>query len=481
VQVLAAGGLGLAGGARLLAAAPQPGRPRQATELLIRGGRVVNATGSVDADVRIVAESIAEIGPGLAPGPGARVIDAAGKLVIPGGIDPHTHLHPPFADDLTTGSAAALAGGITTVGTFAFPGRDETMLQAVDRMTQVVREQAIADVMLHAAPWPPTDADIATLAGLVERGQPSLKIYMVRRDFPAQLAGVIRLLEAARDTGVVVLIHCEDAAMLDAAARRLEADGRADLANYAESRPILAEAAATQQATALCELTGAHLHMVHLSSARALEACRAPRRAGLPFTVEVRPMYLHLTAERLAGPEGPLAIGQPPLRTAEDQAALWAGLASGDADMVATDHAPWTRAQKLDPALTIRSVRPGVSDLRFMLPLYYSRGVAAGRLTPERFVETVSTAAARIMGLFPRKGVIQPGADADVVVFDPARTATVRAADDPSRADYTLYEGWEVTGWPVLTIRRGAVVFEDGQVTGQPGSGTLAVRQARPG
>jgi dihydropyrimidinase len=480
VQALGAAGLGLAAGTRTLAAAPNPRRGAPA-ELLIRGGRVVNATGGTDADVRIVDGVITHVEPGLAPGADARVIEAVGKLVIPGGIDPHTHLHPPFADDLTSGSAAALAGGITTVGTFAFPGKDETMLQAVDRMAQTVREQAIADVLLHAAPWPPTDADIAALPELVARGQPSLKVYMVRRNFETEIANVIRLLEGARDAGVLTLIHCEDWAVMDAAARHLEEQGRATLANYGESRPVLAEWIATEQAAALCELTGAPLHVVHLSSARALDACRAARAARLPLTLEVRPMYLHLTQERLAQPDGPLYIGQPPLRTAADQEALWQAMASGDADMLATDHAPWTRAQKLDPTLTIRTVRPGVSDLRFMLPMYYSRGVVTGRLTPERFVETVSTAAARIMGLYPKKGAIQPGADGDVVVFDPARTAAIHAEDDPSQADYTVYEGWEMTGWPIMTIRRGEVVFEDGQVIGTPGTGELVARQARNG
>jgi len=480
VETLAMAGAGLVTGVRSLAAAAPGDRRGSAGELLIRSGRVVNASGSVDADVRIEGATITEIGPGLRAGRGARVIDASGHLVIPGGIDPHTHLHPPFADDLTSGSAAALAGGITTVGTFAFPGRDETMLQAMDRMAHAVREQAVADVILHAAPWPPTDDDIAALPGLVERGQPSLKIYMVRRDFAAQLPNVIRLLEAARDLGIVVLIHCEDWAVMDAAARHLEEQGRGALANYGASRPVLAELLATEQAAALCELTGAPMHVVHLSSARALDACRAPRRAGLPFTLEVRPMYLHLTAERLAGPDGALYIGQPPLRSAADQEALWSGLANGDADFLSTDHAPWTRDQKLDPALTIRTVRPGVSDLRFMLPMYFSRGVGTGRLTPERFVETTSTAAARIMGLFPRKGAIRVGADADVVLLDPRRTAVVRADDDPSNADYTLYEGWEATGWPVVTIRRGEVVYENGRVTGSPGSGRLVTRQSRP-
>jgi dihydropyrimidinase len=219
------------------------------------------------------------------------------------------------------------------------------------------------------------------------------------------------------------------------------------------------------------------MHVVHLSSARALDACRDARRRGAPLYVETRPLYLHLTSERMQGPDAPLYVGQPPLRTRQDVDALWSGLADGSIDVLATDHAPWTREQKLDPALTITRLRPGVSDLKTMLPMYFSEGVHKRRLSLERFVATTSTNAARIFGLYPKKGVLQAGSDADVVIWDPARRDTVRAADDPSKADYSVYEGWDVTGWPRTVIRRGEIVVDDGELTGRAGTGTLIPRQ----
>jgi dihydropyrimidinase len=455
----------------------RPARRVAVPEILIRGGRVVNADGVVDADVRIVGETITEVRARLAPGLGARIIEAARRLVLPGGIDPHTHLHPAFADDLTSGSMAALAGGITTVGTFAAARQGESVLDALDRLTARVRTEGMADVFLHALTWPPGPELRAALPALATRGQPSIKLFMARPDFAAHLDELILSLEAAREAGVVTLIHCEDGALLAAAARRLQAEGRTSLRNYADSRPVIAEVAATQQAAALCESTGAPVYVVHLSSARALDACRAGRAAGTPLFVETRPLYLHLTDERLRGPDAPLYIGQPPLRSTSDRQALWRGLIDGSIDVLATDHAPWTREQKLDPSLSIAKLRPGVSDLQFMLPMYFSEGVGMRELPLERFVETTSTSAARIFGLYPRKGVIREGADADVVIWDPARTAPVTAAADLSRADYSVYEGWRVTGWPVMTIRRGEIVYDAGRVTARPGSGTLVSRQ----
>ena len=451
-------------------------RRRQATEILIRNGRVVNADGIRDADVRLIGDTIVEIGPDLRPSDGARIIDATERFLMPGGIDPHTHLSGSFVDDFTTGSAAALAGGVTTLGTFAYPNRQENAVEAIDRYEGMVQAGAIADIILHAFTWPPTPEFAALMPALVERGQPSLKIFMVRADFNQHLAEVIQVLEAARDAGVVTMIHCEDGAVLRAVAQRLEAEGKTSLEHYADSRPVSAEVAATQQAASLCKVTGAPMYVVHLSAARALQACRNPSTQGLPLFVETRPLYIHLTEERLQGPEGPLYVGQPPLRTTEDASALWQGLADGSIDVLATDHAPWTRQQKLDPELSITRLRPGVNNLQFMLPMYFSEGVGTGRISLERFVATTSTNAARIFGLLPRKGVIQEGALADVVVWDPQRTRTIQDADVLSRAAHTVYQGWEVTGWPDITIRRGEVVFESGEVVGQPGSGNLLAR-----
>lgn len=455
------------------------GSPRQpqAGEVLIRGGRIVNADRVREADLRILGGTISEIGPRLRPRADARVIDAGGKLVMPGGIDPHTHLHPSFIDDLTSGSMAALAGGITSVGTFAGTRQGETVIDALDRMAGVVRAEAIADVFLHATTWPPTAELRAAMPALAERGQPSFKVYMTRGDFGAQLPELIRLLEAAHDAGVVTLIHCEDGALLAAAVRRLASEGRTTLRDYSDSRPEIAEVAATQQAAALCESTGAAMHVVHLSCARALDACRAARQRKVPFTVETRPLYIHLTSERMGGPDAPLFVGQPPLRTSADAEALWQGLKDDSIDLLATDHAPWTRAQKMDSTLTISRLRPGVSNLQVMLPMYYSEGVGKRGFSLERFVATTSTNAARIFGLYPKKGTLRVGSDADIAIWDPKKTDTVRAEDDLSKADYSVYEGWKVTGWPVMTIRRGEVVFENGKVIARAGSGQLVARQ----
>ncbi len=267
--------------------------------------------------------------------------------------------------------------------------------------------------------------------------------------------------------------------MLQSTLRRLLAEGRTSLRHYAESRPEIAEVAATVQAVSLCELTGAPMHLVHLSSRRALEAARKPETAGLPLSIETRPLYLYFTEQWLAGEDGPLYIGQPPLRSASDVDAMWRGLVDGRIDFLATDHAPWTRAQKMDPELDIGRLRPGVSDLRFMLPVLFSEGVRKGRISEERFVEVTSTAAAKTFGLYPERGAVREGAVADLVIFDPELERTASAKDDPSRSDYTPFEGWSVTGWPVTTIRRGEVVYEDGRVVGQPGSGRPAKRRPR--
>ncbi|MFN8670297.1 MAG: amidohydrolase family protein [Gemmatimonadaceae bacterium] len=453
--------------------APMP----NADELLIRGGRVVNADGVVTADVRVMGETIAEVGPRLAPGPGARVIEARGMLLMPGGIDPHTHLHPTFADDLTSGTQAALAGGITTVGTFSLPNEKESLLAALDRHEQEIKRDAIADIFLHSFPWPPTPETIAAIPTIAERGQPSIKLFMADSDFSTHVAEVVRILEVARDAGIVTMIHCEDGVLLDAAVRRLTAQGKTSLEHYIESRPVIAEISATQQAASLCEDTAAPVYLVHMSAARALEACRPVRAMGRPLYLETRPLFIHLDESKLRGPDYQLFVGQPPLRPRPDVDAMFRGLIDGSIDVLATDHAPWTREQKMDPALSIARVRPGASDLQWMLPMYFSEGVGKRKLSLTRFVATTSTNAAKIFGLYGKKGVIRAGADADIAIWDPARTAPVLAANDYGKSDYSPYEGWRVTGWPMTVLRRGEVVVADGKVVGAAGSGRLVARE----
>ena len=450
-----------------------------ATDLLIQGGTVVTAEGERKADIRIRGETIHEVGALERLQSDARVLDARGLLILPGGVDPHVHLNPggdfAFADDFESGTRAALAGGITTVGHMAFPATGEGPLATLARESALIKEQAVADVFVHTTIFEPTEAAIAELTELAAAGQPSIKVFMPFDPFEAAMPGFLRLLRGARDAGILVAIHCEDAAMLEFAAQELTAAGKTSLTNYPESRPIVSEVVATERALAMAEITGAPIYIVHLSAARALAAAEAAQ-TRLPVYVETRPLYLHLTETNYRRPDGALFVGMPPIRGAEDRQALWQGLARGTIATVATDHAPWSREEKLDSKQTITSFRPGVNNLQVMLPMLFSEGVHGGRISLRRFVEVTSTNAAKLFGLYPRKGAIAPGSDADLVIWDPEETRTIADSDILSKAGFSIYAGTEVTGWPRITIRRGELVYEGGTIDAVKGSGRLISR-----
>ncbi len=283
-------------------------------------------------------------------------------------------------------------------------------------------------------------------------------------------------MKRAADLGIRIAIHCEDAHTLEYTVQSMVAEGKASLVHYPESRPVVSEWVATERAIAMAESTGASIYIVHLAAGRALEAA-ARVRDRLPVYVETRPLYLHLTEDRYRGPNGALYVGMPPIRPVEDQQALWDGIIAGTVDTVASDHAPWSREQKLDPSLTIETPRPGVNNLQVMLPMLFSEGVKTGRITPERFVAITSTNAAQLFGLYPRKGAIAVGSDADLVLWDPKETRTIRDEDAISKAAFSIYAGTEVTGWPVLTLRRGEIVYEAGELRGTRGSGQVIERR----
>ena len=445
-------------------------------ELAIRGGLVGSA--GVAVDLGIDQGTIVQIGGEFEA---QREIDARGKLVLPGGVDAHVHLsnparregEPAWVDDFTSGSAAALAGGITTVGNMSFPLPDELPLATLERETALASAQAIADVFLHPVLGSASSSLLEQLPRLPEHGCTSIKIFLPNPRFDAAVGAFLQAIRIAGASGLISMLHCEDQALIDHATGQLIEAGQTSLRHYGASRPVVAEVVATQRAVAFAEATGSPVYIVHLSSQRALEVCVDARARGLPVYVETRPLYLHLTEERLLEAECGRYVGQPPLRTAADVSALWAGLASGAISTVCTDHAPWSLAAKLDPALSVSNLRPGVENLQLMLPMLYSEGVRQGRISLAQFVSVISTNAARLFGLYPRKGTIAVGSDADVVVLDPELTRTVTASMLHSNADYSVYEGWQVTGWPAVTIRRGSVVFTDGQVSGAPGSGRV--------
>jgi dihydropyrimidinase len=450
-------------------------------DLVIRGGEIVNAGSSERADVGIAGDVVAQIGGELR---GRREIDAAGLLLLPGAIDAHVHLSSPpgsrtdsprWVDDFASGSRAALAGGVTTVGNMTFLAAGERPLAGLDREREAAGVQAIADFFCHPVIGDPSPAALDDIPRLLEAGCSTIKCFL-SFGFDARAAAYVRAIGLAGRSGLLTMLHCEDEALLAHAVERLVAAGRTSLRDYAQSRPAIAEVAATQRAVAIAEATGAPVYVVHLSCARALEVCADAQARGLPVHAETRPLYLHLTAERLLEPDGAKYVGQPPLRDAADVEALWAGIRDGVVQTVCTDQAPWSLEAKLDPDLSITRLRPGVENLQTLVPMLWSEGVRTGRISRDRFVEVTSANAARLFGLHPRKGAIAAGSDADIVVFDPELTRTVTREMVQSNAGHSVYEGWPVTGWPVLTLRRGEVVFEDGRVVGRPGSGRLVRR-----
>lgn len=457
-------------------------------DLVIRGGTVVTANGRFQGDIGVRGAQIARIdNAGAGHMRGRREIDASGQFVTPGGVDPHVHLtcsdaseeDPGWVDDFESGSAAALAGGVTTMGNMSFVLPWETLTERIRLESAQANRQAIADVFLHPAVLSPHPAIIAELAPAAARGITSLKFFMCVPSFDSAGGQFQLAMRAAGAAGSITLVHCEDMATIACCTTLLreksEKSARA-MSHFAESRPVLAEVIATNRAIAMCEATGAPTYIVHLSSARALEACAAARARGLPIFVETRPLYLHLTSEQYGHEDGALYVAQPPLRQSADREALWAGLASGTIDTIASDHAPWTRAMKMDPSLNLSRLRPGVADLETMLPMLFSDGVLGGRITAERFVALSATNAARLFGLYPRKGTIAVGSDADLVLWETRQPRVIRGADMHSRAGHTVYEGRELIAWPKTTIRRGEIVFQDGRILGKAGTGQVLAR-----
>ena len=444
-------------------------------DLVIRGGEVVNAGSRAVVDVGIAEGRIAALGGDLQ---GREEIDATGKLLLPGAIDAHVHLSGNWVDDYTSGSAAALAGGVTTVGSMTRIPQGDTPLTALGREAETVRQQAIADVFLHPIIADVTPETLAEIPTLLAGGCNTIKYFMSAPSFDPQALAYREATRLAGESGLLTMIHCEDHAIIAEATARLTAAGHRSLRYYPESRPVISEVVATQRAVAIAETTGAPIYVVHLSSQRALAVCNAAQARGVPVYVEVRPLYLYLTRERFDEPEGPKYLGQPPLREQEDVDALWDGIRRGSVHTVCTDHAPWTLEQKLAPEHTLTALRPGMENLQTLLPMLYSEGVRTGRISLSRLVEVLSTNTAKLFGLYPRKGTISVGADADIVVFDPELTRVIDRDMIKSQAGHSVYEGWQVTGWPTITLRRGQVVFHDDQVVGVPGSGRLVHRGA---
>ena len=400
--------------------------------------------------------------------------------MFPGCVDLHTHLAstPTFAplDDFAHGTRAAIAGGVTTVVSMVYQ-EDGSLRRGIERGIRDAA-QSIADFAFHVVVMDPSEAARAELPALVRDGHAGLKVFMVTPRFVERRDDYRLLLRAAAEAGAVVATHAEDHQIVAARTAELHASGRTGVGHFPASRPVEAEVKAVREAIDLAEETGATIFLVHLSSRAALDALREGKRRGVRVFGETRPIYLYLTRAQFDRPDAALWVGQPPLREADDVAAVWAALSEGTLDTVGTDHIPHQRAAKLAPGQSFDRIPPGVSNLETLLPMLYSEGVRKSRLTLARMVEVLATAPARIAGMYPRKGVIAVGSDADVVVFDPSARRTIRAADLHSACDYDPYEGWDVTGWPEVVVARGEIVFERGELRARAGRGRFVTRAA---
>ncbi len=464
--------------------------------LLIKSGTLITASDTFEADILIEDEKIAAIGAGLHAGD-AQVIDAAGKLVLPGGIDPHTHFDLPMAgtvssDDHYTGLKAAAFGGTTTVIDFVsldYP----TLAESVEVLQAKVEAKAAIDYSFHMNLTRLNQDLLQELKRLPEMGISSIKVFTAYNNrLRLQDGEIFQAMRAARQSGLLTLLHAENGDVIDLLIAEALAAGHTAPEWHARTRPAWSAVEAFLRGSALAAMTGAPLYVVHMNAAGEVDQLNYVRQQGLPVMGETCPQYLFFTEEHLCRPDGAKWVCSPPMRTAADNNRLWEGLANDQIQTVGTDHCPFffegdrpilyegqpvaipgkelgrTDFTKIPNGL------PAVGD---RLPILWTYGVGAGRISPNQFVTLTSTNPARIFGLYPQKGALLPGSDADLVIWDPERRLTYGTAHAQHRTDYNLFEGWELTGYPEKVFLRGRLIVDQERWLGRPGQGRYLFRK----
>jgi dihydropyrimidinase len=469
---------------------------------LIVNGIVVNADGSRPADVLVDGERIVAVEPGLSGGfevgPGDRVLDATGKLVIPGAIDAHTHMELPVGevvskDTFESGTRAAAFGGTTTIIDFATQSRGRSLHEGLDAWHAKADGHCCVDYAFHMAMCDVNDASLAEMDALVAEGVSSFKLFTA---YPNRMysddGAILRAMLRAAHNGGLILMHAENGLAVDVLAERLVAAGKADPWYHALAHPSALEGEATNRVIALAGIADVAVYIVHVSAKEAVEEIGAARARGLQVFAETCPQYLFLSVNSLKGGgegdsgggsddrfEGAKFVCSPPLRTPEHQEAVWQGLERGDLQVVATDHCPFDfRGQKELGRADFRRIPNGLPGVEERVDLLHDGGVVAGRISRERWVDLVSAAPARLFGLWGRKGAVAPGFDADLVVYDPNSRHTLSALTHRMNVDYSCYEGREVQGSCSVVMSRGEVVVQDGEWKGRPGHGRFLRRGA---
>ena len=456
---------------------------------LIRNGHVVTAIDDYYADVLIDGPTIAMIGTDLGKVVGTvdRTLDASGKLVIPGGIDPHTHLDLPFggtssSDDFETGTRAAAFGGTTTIIDFAVQYRGQSLNQALDVWFAKAEGKACIDYGFHMIVTDLPDQRLPELKTLINQGVPSFKLFMAYPGvFLVDDGTIFKAMTVAAEAGGLICMHAENGVVIDAMVKRALAEGKTAPKYHALTRPTLAEAEGVHRAIAIAEMAHSPVYIVHLSCYDALKEVQAARDMGLPAYAETCPQYLFLDYSYYEKEdfEGAKYVMTPPLRDKANQEQLWKGLRGNDLQVISTDHCPFCfKEQKelgRDDFSKIPNGGPGVEH---RLSLVFDGGVVQKRIGLNRFVELTSTSASKIFGLFPKKGTIAVGSDADIVIFDPDRDQTISAETHHMRVDYSAYEGRSVRGVTETVLSRGEVIVENGTFKGKAGSGRFLKRSA---
>jgi dihydropyrimidinase len=451
---------------------------------IIRNGRIVTAVDDYRADILVEGERVTTIGARLDM-EADRVIDAAGKLVIPGGIDPHTHMELPFggtesSDDFRTGTIAAAHGGTTTIIDFAVQYKGQALREGLDRWHQKAEGKAAIDYGFHLIVTDLEDERVPELYDVMDEGITSFKLFMAYPGvFLSDDATIFRAMSAAGSRGGLVCMHAENGVVINEIIKRALAEGRTAPKYHALTRPTIAEAEGVHRAIRLAEMAESPVYIVHLSCADALEQVREARDRGLAAFAETCPQYLFLSIENYDEPDfgGAKYVMTPPLRERWNQAELWKGLRTDDLQVISTDHCPFCMKEQKELGRGDFSKIPnGAPGVEHRMSLIYHGGVVENRISLNRFVELTSTAAAKMFGLFPRKGTIAVGSDADIVIFDPEAEQIISAATHHMNVDYSAYEGWRLKGAVETVLSRGRVVVEGGEFRGRAGDGQFLKR-----
>ncbi len=454
-------------------------------DTIITNGRVVTATDTYAGDIAISSGRVAAIGESLPRENATHIIDAGGKYVLPGGIDVHTHLDMPFggttsSDDFETGTRAAAFGGTTTLIDFAIQYKGQTLRTAFDTWMQKASGKAVCDYAFHCIITELADAQLEEMNTLVREGVTSFKLFMAYPGvFMLDDGSIFKALRRTAKNGGLVCMHAENGSAIDVIVQQALAEGKKAPKYHALTRPTTAESEATARAIALAEMAGAPVYIVHLSCNDALEKVREARDRGLPVYAETCPQYLYLSIDNFDAPdfEGAKYVFTPPLREKWHQEKLWNGLKRDHLQVVSTDHCPFCfKEQKELGRGDFTKIPNGGPGVEHRMSLIYSGGVAAGRFSVNRLVELVSTTPAKLFGLYPRKGTIAVGSDADLVIFDPDRKHTISAKTHHMRVDYSMFEGIVVTGMPSTVLSRGRVVIENDKFLGRAGAGEFVKR-----